>query len=70
MFDKIASLLLPLVQKYGTRFLVTLGIVGAFTFLVYTGKMNDLYGAVGMTITAVFYFVFRSKTEIHNGNNK
>jgi len=61
--DKLFEFLGATVEKFGTKFLVTLGIEGGIAYLIYCDKIPGLWGAIIMGIVAICYFAFRRKQE-------
>ena len=59
----ILDFLFKLADKYGTKFLVALSGVGGLTYMVFSDKLEGLYGAIGIVLIAVTYFWARRNQE-------
>ena len=52
------------IEKFGTKFVLALGVEGWLGYLIYDGKIgNPLFGVIGMVITALGYFAARRAQE-------
>lgn len=61
---KIAQVLIPLIEKFGTKFFVAAGSVAALWHLGNTGKIDNEYVlAASVVAVAGTYFVARHKQE-------
>ena len=56
---KILELLKPMVDKYGTKFLVTLATNGMITYLILQDKATGQQGLIAIIILTVLYYAAR-----------
>ena len=63
----LAQLFLPLIQKWGTKFLLALLSNGVIAYMVYADKIEGLYGLIAMVVVALGYFWVRRNQETEEG---
>jgi len=59
MIAKILGLLKPMVDKYGTKFLVTLATNAMITYLILQDKATGVHGLIAIVILTVLYYAAR-----------
>jgi len=65
MIDKVLTLIQTMVDKYGTKFLVTLGCVGAIAYLAYVDKVEGWVAVIGIIVVAAGYYLARNVADIN-----
>ena len=65
MIAKILEALKPMVDKYGTKFLVTLATNGMITYLILQDKATGPHGLVAIIILTVLYYAARHLENIN-----
>jgi hypothetical protein len=64
------AFLSPIIDKYGTKFLVVLGTEGAILYLAHSDKVEGLYAVIAMAAVAIAYFFARHIQEINKPTKK
>ena len=65
MIDNILKLLSPLVEKYGTKFLVTLATNGMIAYLILQDKVTGPWGLLAIGLLTVLYYAARHLENIN-----
>lgn len=61
----LAKFLLELKEKWGTKFIVTVGVIAAGLYLAVEGFLSPVYFWAGAVLLAAIYMIIRGGTEIH-----
>jgi lipoprotein signal peptidase len=61
--NALAQLVLPLVEKWGTKFIATIVGNAGIGWMVYAGKIEGLHGLIGVVVVTVTYMLMRDKQE-------
>jgi len=70
ILEMIGKVLGPIVEKYGTKFLVALGADAALAYMAYTGKLDPRYAVGGIVAITVAYLIVRVKQDALKANGK
>ena len=58
-----AAILMQLIEKFGTKFVMGLAAIGGVGYLAYVGKIEGWMAVVGMVLVAISYFFARRMQE-------